>query len=399
MTTNGDSLPSANSMRWIIIGNAENRRVTDFQATAEKLGMSPPECIRWQSVLQNSETTFSTLRTAAGIRIESPGENDQVLHQLIGLSDQTSMPIAGDVASQLGTGFEPLQFGEIRCLDAQFVGFQRALEQLSKLSVPFMNAPSEIAVMFDKWASHQRFAEAGLSQPKTVPVPVSPNAIGVLKAEFGTQSAGRMFLKPRYSSSASGVCAYRWSGDRQQLTAPIELHLSGDSVRLFNSLKIRQYSSSYEIQQILSQLIPQGMIAQQWIPKKQLADGNVDLRILVIAGQARHWVVRQSHHPMTNLHLGNRRADREELRIESGDDLMADCFHLAENAAACFPGSLYAGVDVLIPQKGQPLLCEINAFGDLLPGVVDRGQSAYEAILQSANCATGRSTLVGCSKI
>jgi glutathione synthase/RimK-type ligase-like ATP-grasp enzyme len=56
---------------------------------------------------------------------------------------------------------------------------------------------------------------------------------------------------------------------------------------------------------------------------------------------------------------------------------------VAEKAASCFPDSLYAGVDVLIDSRQRPLVGEINAFGDLLPRLTHRGDSAYSAIAKA----------------
>jgi hypothetical protein len=68
-----------------------------------------------------------------------------------------------------------------------------------------------------------------------------------------------------------------------------------------------------------------------------------------------------------------------------GEDQLQAAFHLAEKAAACFPDSLYAGVDVLVDNRHQPHIGEINAFGDLLPRLIHRGESAYAAIAQACH--------------
>jgi hypothetical protein len=181
------------------------------------------------------------------------------------------------------------------------------------------------------------------------------------------------------------VCAYRWSHNREQLIAPIEIQRDRGAVRLYNSLRIRRYTSFEHIDAILEQLLPQGMICERWIHKASLPDGQFDLRIVVVAGEARHVVVRQSHHPMTNLHLGNRRGSIQEVQESFGRRVLDACNRLAERAAGCFPDSLYAGVDVLVPGKGEPMVCEINAFGDLLPHATHRGESTYEAILRASH--------------
>ena len=53
---------------------------------------------------------------------------------------------------------------------------------------------------------------------------------------------------------------------------------------------------------------------------------------------------------------------------------------LAEQAAACFPESLYMGIDILLTADlRKTVVLEINAFGDLLPNLIDEGETCYEA--------------------
>jgi hypothetical protein len=106
---------------------------------------------------------------------------------------------------------------------------------------------------------------------------------------------------------------------------------------------------------------------ERWIPKSSQSGRSADLRVVVVAGRATHVVVRTSTGPMTNLHLGGARGDLGLLRAAAGP-YWADLLETAERAAACFPGSPMAGVDVL-PTAGwrRYLVGEVNAFGDLLP--------------------------------
>ena len=355
-----------------IIGNLENRRVQEFQTTAERLGLRPPICVSWLELLSDARSALKRLQGTAVVRIDSPGENEQVQHLLI----------------RLGGGNQQLAFGEIGGLREQHTGFTALLGTVATLAVPFQNAPADIKVMFDKWLSHKRFVKAGISRPATFLAPPSLAQFRSCLASSPSLS-GRLFVKPRFASSASGVCAYHWHRDRAQLFAAIEIERIGSKVRLFNTLRMRRYTSPHDIDTILERLLPQGMICERWIPKARLPDGQFDLRVLVVAGEARHVVVRQSRHPMTNLHLGNRRGDLSEVHALVGEPMISKARRLAEAGAACFPDSLYAGVDILIPAKGEPLVCEINAFGDLLPNVHHRGETTYEAILK-ASCNTER---------
>ena len=358
-----------------IIGNLENRRVQEFRAAAERLGFRPPICVSWLDLLSDAglaagsanRSALERLQVADVVRIDSPGENERVQHLLI----------------RLGGGDQQLAFGEVGSLREQYTGFTTLLSTLSTLDVAFQNAPADITAMFDKWLSHKRFVEAGISRPATFLAPLSLAQFRSCLASFSPAS-GRLFVKPRFASSASGVCAYRWCRDREQLFAAIEIERTGSEIRLFNTLRMHRYTSPHDIEVILERLLPQGMICEHWVPKARLPDGQFDIRVLVISGEARHIVVRQSHHPMTNLHLGNRRGDLSEVQALVGQHMISKVRQLAEAGATCFPDSLYAGVDVLIPAKGDPIVCEINAFGDLLPNIHHRGETTYEAILRAS---------------
>ena len=81
---------------------------------------------------------------------------------------------------------------------------------------------------------------------------------------------------------------------------------------------------------------------------------------------------------MTNLHLGNRRAFPAGL-----DSTQGEAASLAVAAAACFPDSLCVGTDVLLDGRGRAYIGEVNAFGDLLPGLMHQGDDAYTAIARA----------------
>ncbi len=331
-----------------LIGNLENRRVRDFCSRWLALGQPKPILIDYQE-----------LPTAAPrvdvLRIDSPGENAALANHLIALG---GAPKAAKI-----------EHGEVAYVREFHLGYCELLRRIDAWNLPAFNAPGEIAVMFDKWQSHQKFVGAGLHRPPSTLAPSSYSQWQKQRAEHG-----RIFLKPLHGSSSSGVCALRWTPTKQQLISPIRI--AGG--RLFNSLRVQSYDTWEQIQFILARLLPQGMIAETWIPKLSLQGGAVDVRVLVIAGQARHFVLRQSHSPMTNLHLGNRRADPTGLEVP-----LAGAARLAEKAAACFPNSLYAGVDVLLDLRGKAYIGEINAFGDLLPGLIDRGEDTYTAIAKA----------------
>ncbi len=355
-----------------LLGNPENRRIWDFQQTLRDLGQPEPACLSYEELLRD-RTALERLEVDR-LRIDSPGENAAVAQALIALGG--------------GPEAVELEFGEIGFQREYRRGFCRVLEWVHERGIPCLNAPADIAVMFDKWECHRRFVEHGVARPCSR---LAPDNFPAWREEMRACGSGQVFLKPLHGSSASGVGALRWTSDRQQLIAPLRVESARGRAILVNSLDVRTYTTLADIELILGLLLPEGMICEQWIPKLTLPGGAVDLRVLVIAGEARHWVVRQSRHPMTNLHLGNARGDGEALRELIGPEKLADAFALAERAAACFPDSLYAGVDILLDQRHRALVGEINAFGDLLPRLTHRGESAYAAIAQA--CHAQRSAL------
>ena len=368
----GASWPWASNPRLGLIGNPENRRVRDFQDTAVALGFSSPPCLSYEELLQDPGALARF--DVDLIRIESPGENERVARCLIALGG--------------GPRDARLAFGEIAFQREYHAGFCHVLKWIEQRRIPCLNAPADIALMFDKWRCHQLFQHHHVARP---PAELAPPDFAALAERMRADGSGRLFLKPLHGSSGSGVCALRWTPRHQQLTAPLRFDSDAGRSVLVNSLKVRTYTRFADLEGILNRLLPDGMIGEQWIPKLTLPEGAVDLRVLVIAGEARHWVVRQSSHPMTNLHLGNRRADESALLDCIGRDGLNAAFALAEQAVRCFPNSLYAGVDILIDARHRVYVGEINAFGDLLPRLVHRNESAYAAI---ANACHDRGCLV-----
>ena len=361
---NGDLSLWANKTRLGLIGNPENRRITEFQRAAHQQGLPMPACLSYEEILSKPESL--DFFEADLIRVDSPGENPRVAQKLVALGGGPINP--------------ELEFGEIRYVREYHDGFCAVLERIEARGVRCINSPRDIAVMFDKWKCHERFIEHGIARPESR---LAPTNAAVFFEEIRSHRNGRLFLKPLHGSSASGVCALRWTSSRMQLIAPLRITQRNGRRILVNSLEVQSYSDASEIALILESLLPQRMIIEEWIPKLTLPGGAIDLRVLVIAGEARHWVVRQSRSPMTNLHLGNRRGDCEELLQVVGEEKTEEIFRIAKAAACCFPDSLYAGVDVLLDHSHRVFVGEINAFGDLLPGLVHRGETAYSAIAKA----------------
>jgi len=330
--------------RFAVVGNPENRRTTMFAAAVRAAGHAAPRVLAWRDVLRGRYA----FAPGEWVRIDSPGENAEVDRLLRGTDEPTRVE---------GTALWHRRF------TAAVAELTRAAHRAGAVTSA---DPEEIAVLFDKRRCHARLAAAG--------VPVPPALTGgidgwdALKRGLGQARIRRAFVKPAHGFSASGVVALSLAGPgRIKATTSVERTPDG---RLYNSLRVRDYTSEGEVAALVDALAPDGIHVERWLPKAAQGGRAADLRVVVVAGRATHAVVRTSQHPMTNLHLGGARGDldavREAIRAAGGD--FASVLEVAERAAACFPGTLCVGVDIL-PAVGWRRFAvgEVNAFGDLLP--------------------------------
>lgn len=318
-------------MSFTVVGTPGDRRVEAFTGACLASGLSRPRILPWADVLRGAPVEVDGL-----LRIDSPGEDAAVDALLRGPGDPARV---GGGARWYGT-------------------LRRGLERLRPF--PSVSDVDDIAVMFDKRACHARLEAAG------VPVPAALGSVGSyheLRERMEEQRVRRVFVKPAHGSSASGVVALQTAPGR--IKAVSSAVPDGDGWR--NSLRVRAYTSEREVARLIDALAPDGLHVERWMPKAALDGRLLDLRVVVIAGEPAHAVVRTGTAPMTNLHLGGSRGDLEAVRSRlDWQEAMSVC----ARAAACFPGSLMVGVDLLVGLGWRRLAVgEVNAFGDLLPGL------------------------------
>ncbi|MEH0638044.1 STM4014 family protein [Streptomyces bottropensis] len=358
--------------RWVVVGNGENRRVGLFVAAAEAAGVGTPRVVQWRDVLRDGGHTFADDEV---VRLDSPGENAEVDRLLRGVDDPTRVEGSATWYGRFLTAVESLR-GGLRLDD-----------------------PADLPVLFDKRLCHARLDAAG------VPVPPSPTSGGArpvrgwddVRAAMREHGMPRVFVKPAHGSSASGVLAVESSASgRIRATTSVEVAADGRlraPLRLHNSLRVRRYADEREIAGIVDALAADGLHIERWLPKASAHGRSADLRVLVVAGRATHAVVRTSRFPMTNLHLGGARGDLTSV-VDAAGDRWRQALDICERAAACFPGTLSVGVD-LLPAIGWRRFAvgEVNAFGDLLPrltglpGGPAEGLDTYAAQLAAVRAA------------
>lgn len=372
-------------MRFLVIGNPSNRRLLGFGEAARAAGHTC-ELLSWLDLVEGSP--LAARARGALVKFDSPGEDFELERALLRLGagvEERERPAARSLSREEVSGLS-YDHGLIRAPRQWYRGFrallQRCERELAEAGARFLlNRPDEIALMFDKARSHAALSAAGVAVPAATP-PIS--CYEELRAELDRLGWSRVFLKLESGSSASGVVALEVRPGRVQAQTSAELVRVGGQPRLYNSLRIRRYRDERDLAQVVDLLAAEGVHVERWIPKASLDGESCDLRVVVIGGRARQVVVRQSRSPMTNLHLGNRRGDLAAFRQRLGAEGWEALQGLAVAACAPFSG-LYAGVDVLIGSSWRrQAVLEINAFGDLLPGIEHEGEGCYLAEVREA---------------
>ena len=376
----------ANPMRrWVLIGNPENRRVALFQAALKERGEPPAAVLPWLDLL-TGRRSIGEVPDDALLRIDSPGENFAVERALLAAgtaaAEAEGSPALGGRAlagltEDRGLILHPRQW---------FLGLRATLldwdRRLAGRGVRWTAPAGGVLTMFDKIVSHRRLAAVGVSVPPGLGSPDGAPIGGLdeLAERLTAADVDRAFLKLAHGSSASGVVALRRGRGGWSAATSAELVPAGGGVRLYNSLKVRRYTDPEEVRALIDALARHRVHAERWLPKASLGGRAFDLRIVAIAGEPRHTVVRTARGPLTNLHLGGRRGDPAAVRALCGPARWAAVLATVRRTAAAFPGTLTIGSDVLIAPGGRShAVLEANAFGDLLPGVTDRGEEVYAA--------------------
>jgi hypothetical protein len=387
----------------VVIGHPEGRRIALFQQARANLNLPPAQVVSYPDLLAGRTALGEHVRAGTVVRIESPDKDFETERALIAVGAD----VADEDAADAGGGYERIsrraaeqlafERGRILYPRQWYFGFRAALRLIeAQLAAcpphALMNHPREIAVMFDKRRCHEILKQGG------VPIPRGLGAVGSfdeLVARMRAANCMRVFVKLAHGSSASGVVAYEADGRRHQATTTVEAVRQGGELRLYNSRRIRVYRELGEVAELIDALCRHRVHAERWMPKAGFDGRTFDLRVVVIAGEARHVVARLSRGPLTNLHLLNARSDAGAIIARLGPDAWAAARESCERAMRCFPQSLYAGLDLLIaPDYRHHAVLEVNAFGDLLPGALHDGADTYTAELlalwqpESKSCST-----------
>ena len=356
-----------------LLATQGSKRVRLMQAARAQLRLPPAQVLEWRDWLAQPALLQHALRQPGILKIEPPGDDRAAHLQLL----QTGCRLQGRPPVPAPA------HGELLAMDAWFAGFTSAMTALAAqlLDLPhtrIFNAPDDIVRMTDKLACQRHLAAHG------VPVPflLGPvHGYAHLQELLREHDLDRVYLKPRYGSSACGVVAYRRDrAGRQQATTSATLMRTQGATRLLNSKRMARYASEHDIAALVDALAAQALYAEAWLNKPRCGDSHYDLRVVTIDGQPAHRVARIGSQMMTNLHLDNRRGEAAGLLNDADMRALEDTAALAARA---FPASHVTGYDLVV-RHGQAHVLEANAFGDLLPGLLWQGIDTYTAQLAHA---------------
>lgn len=343
-------------MRVAVVANPENRRFTLFSRAAGALGVGVVP-IPWSDLAAGH---LPPLDGVGSIRVDSPGEDLAVRHALMGLGGDDRRVLATEI------------LGDTAMLD----GMARALGGLPAL--PRWSSTEGLLHLFDKARTHETLARAGVPSTRALGQARDWEAV---EATLAVEP--RVMAKRRLGSSASGIVALQRAGRRWQAWTTAVL----EGERVHNSLRVRRLRDVGAIRELVEHLATdEGLHLERWEPKAAVGGRLFDVRVLCVAGRARHRVVRLAGTgPMTNLHLGRGRGDVDTARGVVGEESWDRAMALAAEAAALWPDCLMVGVDILFRARDkEPLVVEVNAFGDLLPGLVHEGEDPWAAQVRAA---------------
>jgi len=370
--------------QFVLLANLENRRAVFFQQALQRAGLPAAIEISYRQLLTGEVELGDYLSAATCLRIESPGEDWEVEKQLLQLGAERAEQECGPFLTAPQAALLEFDLGRVLFPRQWYLGYVVLLERIEQAitesGASWMNHPSDIATMFDKQACCGLFQNAGLPIPAPLP-PVGCYDELIEAMEAAGQS--QVFVKLAHGSSASGVVAFRRKGNLQEAITSAELVSQDGELRVYNSLKLRRYRSNEDLRSLFDFLTVHRVHAESWLPKAVQDNEMFDLRIVVAGGVARQAVMRQSRSPLTNLHLGNQRGDLARLQSNLDATVWPQIEQLAVAVDACFPKSVYAGIDLMIAPNFHDLaVLEANAFGDLLPRIEHNGEDTYGSELR-----------------
>jgi len=364
----------------VILGNPAENRTAFFQQALQARGLPPAEVISYLDLAADLELPAKVLSAGGVVRIESPGRDFAYYRQMLRCGAEAAAREEGPRLSPREIEDYTPRKGELLFPRQWYLGFRALLEQMERATagrnLRFTISPDAVAVMFCKRQTHRVLRDAGLPVPATLG-PVS--GFDELLAAMERAGMPRVFVKLAHGSAASGTVALAASNGRFQAYSTVEMVEDGGQLLLFNSRRQPQYRDPAQVKRLIDALCRHRTHVEAWVPKAGVDGCTCDLRVLVINGEPAHAVLRKSHTPITNLHLGGQRDTAEPLRARMSPAAWAALEETCRKTSSLFVHPLQVALDIAVtPDFRRHYVLEVNAFGDLLQGITHEGLTTYE---------------------
>lgn len=370
------------SVPYLILGNPELRRVTDFVVALRGRG-APTPCIRaHEDTVLHPESLLDLPDEPRAVRIDAAGKSPLVERRLLALGYPAAAAEGASAIDPDALARLPLEHGRILFPRQHHLGF---LAYLERLAAVFAERPSwwvqtpvtSIAEMFDKRRTSARLSTNSIPIPDPLSSIDTPDA---LRAAMDARGLVRVFVKLAYASSASGLLVLRRKNGHESAMTTLKERDGG----YHNARVVQRLDDGPAIDRALTFLIREGAQIEEGVPKARLDGQFFDCRVIVIAGAAAFIIVRRSPHLITNLQLGGTRGDLASLRAAAGEAVIAAACATCERAAHLFRAH-HVGLDLLFePRFTAHRVLEANAFGDFFPGLTEGGRTVFDAEIDAA---------------
>jgi hypothetical protein len=363
---------------FVILGARGDPRVEGFGDALARAGLAPARLIDYRDVAARPAGFAGQLPAGALLRIESPGRDFTVIQALLA-AGVAACRTAGEPF--IATNEIPLQEkGRILEPRQAFRGLGAVLDHVSaalasRTDVTSLLDPELVKLAFDKRQCHAALSAMGVSVPRALPPPA---CFDDLVEQMRAAGLPRVFVKLRHGSAASGMAALATSPRGFAAWTTTERVHAKDGVKLFNTRAVRRIEGAAGVGALIDALIPLGVHVEAWVPKAGIGGATCDLRVLVVAGEPAHMVLRKSKTPFTNLHLGNERAPAAELKARMSEAAWSHLIETCRHVGRRFARSFHVALDVAVAADlRRHYVLEVNAFGDLLRGVQVDGLDPY----------------------
>jgi len=370
--------PARGAPAFVVIGHPAHRRVTLFQAALAAQGLPAARVIPWADLVAPG----APARLLAGLgrailRIDSAGEDDHVDRALLGRGEPAARASGYPAITAAAVAALPVERGRIVGPRQHHLGFVAVLDEIAAAvagqpELRVVQPPSAIRLLFDKRATSARWRALGIPVPDPLPGGEVRDPDD-LRARMEAAGWPSVFVKLTSGSSASclAVFVHRRTGEHVMTT------IEDTGRARYHTRRIQRLAQRDRIDRTLGFILGEGAQVERAIPKARLGKRYIDCRVLTIDGDPAFVVVRAATHPITNLNLGGQRGDLGALRAAvpaaAWDAAMASC-----RAVQATSGAFHVGVDLMFePGFAAHRVIEGNAFGDLLPNLVQGGLDVY----------------------